>query len=240
MGFYLGSMSRFVRRRTRPRASSVALRWVLVLAVFLVLALPSVVSAANFGSRYINTSCCTLYGGRANIDQATLTPTSVFLALARVEADNAGSYLVQSGLIKAGSPTSWANCPDVSSRSRFFEALTPSGTSCNKYSNQSLTRAAVLWSTSGSTSWSAWLDGSQVFVGNVGFGAASGFLAGNEISTTGTANARFGSGSFPWARATQRGGGSYTTIASSFVFKSPSTGWTVGSLPSPFTITGSF
>ena len=189
-----------------------------------------------YGSRYLNATCCTLYGGRANIDQATLSPGTT-ISLARVEADNAGAYLVQSGLIKGVTSGSWANCPDVLSRSRFFEALTPSGTFCNKFANQSLTRAAVLWSTQGSTQWSAWLDGSMVFLGNVGFGAASGFLAGGEIGPpSGSNTARYGAGDTPWQRATQRGGGAYFTIQQSFTNSNPPGGWVIGPLPSPFTI----
>lgn len=199
--------------------------------------LASNATSSNYsGSRYLNSSCCTLYGGRANIDQATLSP-GTSISLARVEADNNGPYLVQSGLIKAVGPTSWLNCPDVSSRSRFYEALTPSGTFCNKYANQSLTRATVLWSTQGSTQWSAWLDGSMVFLGNVGFGAASGFLAGGEIGPpSGSNTARYGAGTTPWQRATQRGGGAYFTIQQSFANSKPAGGWVIGSLPSPFTI----
>ena len=235
-------MTRFIRsacpRWDRHRSARVAVVATVVSAV--VLAIATMAHGANFGSRFLNGSCCTLYGGRANIDSVSLNPTSIYLTLARVEADNAGPLLIQSGFIKAGSTTSWANCPNVASRSRFYEAVTPTGTQCNKYANQSLTRAAVLWSTTGSTTWSAWLDGTAVFTGPVGFGAAGGFLAGNEISTTGFATARFGSGSYPWARATQRGGGSYTPVLMSQIFRRPDStaAWSIGSLPSPFTITG--
>jgi len=57
--------------------------------------------SSQFGSRYLNGTCCTLYGGRANIDYVDLNPdTGTALAFARVEADNAASYLVQAGFIK--------------------------------------------------------------------------------------------------------------------------------------------
>jgi len=105
--------------------------------------------AAQFGSRYLRPSCCLLYGGRANIDLVTLNPVTA-LSLARVETDNAGDYLVQAGLGKSNN-LSWANCPSIASRQRYYEALTPSGTSCNIYSDASLTRAAVLETATGST-----------------------------------------------------------------------------------------
>lgn len=69
----------------------------------------SAIVTRHFGSRFLQTDCCTLYGGRSNIGQVGLSPSSA-LAAARVEADNAGAYLIQAGLIK--SDVGWANCPN--------------------------------------------------------------------------------------------------------------------------------
>jgi hypothetical protein len=194
-------------------------------------------AAAQFGSRYLDTSCCTLYGGRANIDSVNLNPSTA-LAAARVEADNAGAYLVQSGFIRTQN-IGWANCPDVSTRHRFYEALTPSGTYCNSYSDATLTRAAVLRLSTGPTNWGAYLDGVKVFDGPVGFSTASGYLAGDEMNGTGgPMTARFGAGDTPWQRALNIDASSYYTIQGSFVFRAPSDKWSIGSLPSPFTISG--
>jgi hypothetical protein len=211
---------------------------VLAAAVLSALAAPAgAAGAAQFGSRFLQPSCCTLYGGRANIDSVNLNPGTA-LAAARVEADNAGAYLVQAGLIRTQN-VGWANCPNVSSRHRFYEALTPSGTHCNAYSDASLTRGAVLWSSSGSTTWDAFLDGTEVFQGGVGFGAAQGYLAGDEMNGTGgPMTARFGAGSYPWQRAQAKDGCCYFTIQSSLVYRAPSNKWTIGSLPDPFTISG--
>src|SRR5919201_2719412 len=179
----------------RIRAGGLAV----LVAAALVLA-GTAAAAAQFGSRFLKTDCCTLYGGRANIDQVNLNPGTA-LAAARVEADNAGAYLIQAGLIRTQG-VGWANCPNVSTRHRFYEALTPSGTFCNAYSDASLTRGAVLWRSSGSTTWSAFLDGTAVFTGPVGFGGAQGYLAGDEMNGTGgPMTPRYGAGSHPWQRA---------------------------------------
>src|ERR687888_656300 len=193
--------------------------------------------AAQFGSRFLQTDCCTLYGGRANIDSVSLNPSTA-LAAARVEADNAGAYLIQSGLIRTQN-VGWANCPDVSSRHRFYEALTLTGTYCNAYSDATLTRGAVLRLSGGTTNWGAYLDGTKVFEGAVGFNTASGYLAGDEMNGSGgPMTARYGAGSFPWQRATGIDAPSYFTIQASHVFRQPPDKWTIGSLPSPFTISG--
>jgi hypothetical protein len=192
---------------------------------------------AQFGSRFLNTGCCTLYGGRGNIDSVNLNPGTA-LAAARVEADDAGPYLIQSGFIRTNN-IGWKDCPDVSSRHRFYEALTPSGTYCNSYSDADLTRGAVIWMSDGPTIWSAWLDGTKVFQGAVGFGSASGFLAGDEMNGTGgPMTATYGNGSVPWQRAQGRDGCCYFTIQSANPFHAPAGSWSVGSLPSPFTISG--
>jgi hypothetical protein len=197
---------------------------------------------AAFGSRFLQQNCCTLYGGRANIDEVSYSPNgdSVLFA-SRVEADNAGPLLIQSGYIRTFNK-SWANCPNVSGqRYRFYEAKTPNGTFCDNFGNTAQVRAAVLWATSGTQSWSAWLTGSRVWLGYVGFGEAKGFLAGGEVGSTGIdayQEARYGAGDTKWQRAMQRGGGQYYTIQQSYVFRLPSYAWSIGPLPSPFWISG--
>lgn len=191
---------------------------------------------AQFGSRFLQRACCTLYGTRAEIDLVGLAPDKA-LAAARVEAYNAGSYLIQAGYIKSKN-IGWANCPNVSSRHRFYEALTPSGTHCNAYSNTTGgMRAAVVWRTDGPTIWRAGIDASAVFQGPVGFGEARGLLAGDEMNGSGSMTARFGTPR-PWQRAQGKNGCCYYTIQESWVFRRPSDAWTIGSLPSPFTISG--
>jgi hypothetical protein len=211
--------------------------WGFLLICFFVL-VSTASAASQFGSRFLrDPGCCTLYGGRANIDAVNLNPGTA-LAAARVEADNAGQYLIQSGFIRTQN-VGWAHCPDVTTRHRFYEVLTPTGTYCNSYTDQTLTRGAVIRLSAGSTIWGAYLDGSKVFEGPVGFSTASGYLAGDEMNGTGgPMTARFGVGDFPWQRATAIDGSSYFTIQSSEVFRAPLDKWNIGSLPSPFTISG--
>lgn len=224
-------------RVTRTRLLAMPTLTATIAALAVLIAAGAASAAAQFGSRYLNGTCCTLYGGRANIDSVNLNPSTA-LAAARVEADNAGAYLVQSGFIRT-QHIGWANCPDVSARHRFYEALTPTGTFCNAYSDATLTRGAVLRLSTGPTNWGAYLDGVKVFDGPVGFSTASGYLAGDEMNGTGgPMAAQYGSGAFPWQRAVGIDASSYVTIQSSLVYRAPSDKWSIGSLPSPFTISG--
>lgn len=202
-------------------------------------------SANNFGGHTVSSSCCFIYGSRADIG----TPASNFtLALGtfgvmRVTSEGSPG-LVQAGYGQTNGAVLTNGCDANSTLKNYVETISKFGlASCswvgvpgygvaNKYS--------AFKDNSSDTWWDAAVNGVVKTSEDLGFQTAPLIVAGGELGsgnvTTGHLYGCYGcNGNLAWQRATLPASQSWVTIQSSNPLNGD-TRWTIGPGASPFTI----
>jgi hypothetical protein len=202
-------------------------------------------SANNLGGHYVDSSCCTMYGTRADIG----SPASDFtlgiatFGVMRVSSEGLSS-LIQTGYGQTNGAAIDNSCSS-STLKNYYEIIYPNvfpglcswvGTPgygvANKYSTFRETAA---------TTWDAAVNGVVKARADLQFSASTYSNAGGEIGGDGNQSSGhlygcYGcNGNLAWQRATTINGGSWVTIQSSNPLNGDSR-WTIGPGASPFTI----
>jgi hypothetical protein len=222
------------------------LRWLpLVAASVLMFAIARPAEGNNFGGHYVNASCCSMYGSRADI----ATPASDFtlgfgtFGVMRVTSEGSSSA-VQVGFGQTNGVAIDNNCSS-STLKNYYEIIlntgvpvcgwvgTPGYGVANKYS--------TFKTNSSDTYWSGAVNGVVKVSGDLGFQISTNSVAGGEIGGFGNQNSGhlygcYGcNGNLAWQRATLPASQSWFTIQASNPLNSDGR-WTIGPGASPFTI----
>jgi hypothetical protein len=200
--------------------------------------------AENLGFRFVTNACCQLRGTRAHIKSPAYnihTNPTGGLSLMRVVAQGNGS-LVQTGF--GTSPTtSFDTCGTRSTNTVFWEYTIGGSPTCNWLGTFGSTptnkKYAVIRTSDCTTCWYIFVDGSLQATAASDFSAAFEVYAGGEFNQidTGTSYGCYGcdSGTTPWQRDSDVYPGTWTTIQSANT-QNDDGNWSLGSPPSPFTI----
>lgn len=203
----------------------------------------------NFGYRYVTNACCELRGTRAQIKSPNYnlkTTPAGYLAIMRVIAQG-NDALIQTGFGTAPQQ-SFGACGTRSANTVFWEQkISGGGYTCQWLGTFGATptnkKYSVVRSSNCSTCWCVFVDGSlQYSSGALGFSAAYQVYAGGEFNAGppgtpgGTAYGCYGcDGQTPWQRTSQVYGGTWTIVQSANAVNTDGQ-WSVGSPPSPFSI----
>jgi hypothetical protein len=205
----------------------------------------------NLGGHYVDASCCTMYGTRADIGSPATDFTLSFQTFGVMRVSSEGSVLsdgtqplIQTGYGQTNGQAIDNTCSS-STIKNYYEIIfphlfvgecnwvgNPGYGVANKYSTYRETNA---------TTWDAAVNGVFKARADLGFTASSMSVAGGEIAGPGNQSSGhlygcYGcNGNLAWQRATSINAGSWFTIQAS----NPLNGdgrWTIGPGASPFTI----
>lgn len=208
-------------------------------AAILACLLPGSATAAQNAQRSLSDpGCCTLYGSKAAISMDAASGLGTYVQ-ARVYAATTAGASAHAGVMRTSGSGAYDSCP-ASATFAYVALYYPSvGTDfCDNVLSVLLgdrDTYAVLRGAD-TNRWGLWVDGTRIRYLGMGAPSASTIHAGVYADAAlNVFEAEYGAGGVTWQRATCVGG-CWTTIASSSVYTGGGL-FSVGSLPSPFSIT---
>lgn len=202
-------------------------------------------SANNFGGHYVSSSCCFMYGSRADI----ATPASNFtlqpgtFGVMRVTSESTPK-IIQAGYGQTNGAVLTNGCGANSTLKNYVEVIDKFGVASCSWVGVPGYGVANKYSTfkenSSDTWWDAAVNGVVKTSGDLGFQTSGLSVAGGELGpgtvTSGHLYGCYGcNGNLAWQRATLPASQSWVTIQSSNPLNDD-TRWTIGPGASPFTI----
>jgi hypothetical protein len=202
--------------------------------------------ASNFGGHYINSSCCLMYGTRADIATPAADFTLAFatFGVVRVSSETP-SALIQTGFGQTNGISIDGQCSNTHLQI-YWEYLLPNVLPgvCSFIGSPgygTVHKYSTFRASSMNTMWDAAVDGVVKVAVDLRFSTSEDSVSGGEIAGTGaTASGHlygcYGcNGNLAWQRATAPASAAWTTIQSSNPLNDDGR-WTIGTTPSPFSV----
>lgn len=191
-----------------------------------------------------------MYGSRSDIGVpcCDFTPSLATFDLMRVSSESADdSALIQIGFGQTNGQA-LGNCGFASALTNYYEWFTGGGINehclwmnAPGYGTRHLYSTFRSTTTPSTTTWKAGIDSTTKVTADLGFSIAGLTVSGGEINGSGNQSSGhlygcYGcNGGIPWQRATAPGGTQWFTIQQSNPLNDDGR-WTIGTTPSPFTI----